>query len=312
MAEKNIKIKTPSRLHLSLIDMNGSHGRVDGGIGVALEEPCFEIVFKRSESTCGDSSALAKELCKKLGVPGADINIKKGIPDHVGFGSKTQLSLALASGICKLYGLEKRTRELAEMVGRGGTSGIGVAAFETGGFIMDGGHEAKKGFAPSRFSKCAPPPVLARYDMPWWFVCAWPRESAKGAHGNEELDIFKKYCPIPASEVEKVSRIILTEILPSAAEGDIRVFGAGINMLQTTGFKKVEVGLKTKETGKLLGFLQKNSYGGGMSSFGPVCFGICETKNEANSLAESVKSEFGEKSIDLIVSKANNTGAKWL
>ena len=32
-------IKSPSRLHLGLIDMNGSYGRLDGGIGLTIKDP---------------------------------------------------------------------------------------------------------------------------------------------------------------------------------------------------------------------------------------------------------------------------------
>jgi hypothetical protein len=33
-----IVIQTPARLHFGLLDLNGSLGRIDGGIGLALEE----------------------------------------------------------------------------------------------------------------------------------------------------------------------------------------------------------------------------------------------------------------------------------
>lgn len=300
-------IRTPSRLHLSLIDMNGGLGRVDGGIGIALEEPCFEIGFERAGSVKGDAKEIAESVCSRLGVSGVESKIKKGIPEHVGFGSRTQLSLAIAAGVCKVHGIKKNVKELAELVGRGGTSGIGVAAFESGGFILDGGHKSKKGFSPSRFSKASPPPVLARYDFPWWIVCAWPEE--KGAHGYAEKRIFEEYCPIPAAEVEKVSRIILMKILPAVVEKDLEVFGEGVTMLQEVGFKKIEVGLKKKQIGALLKFLQKNSAGGGMSSFGPVCFGICGTQSEARSLESKIRSEFDVKAI---MTRANNGGARWL
>ena len=36
-------IKTPSRLHMSLIDLNGSYKRIDGGIGLAIQEPQFVL-----------------------------------------------------------------------------------------------------------------------------------------------------------------------------------------------------------------------------------------------------------------------------
>jgi beta-ribofuranosylaminobenzene 5'-phosphate synthase len=302
-------IRTPSRLHFSLIDMEGSLGRVDGGIGVALEEPCWEIGFEEDSEVMGvegDAKTLAERVCSELGVGGVDVSIKKNIPDHVGFGSKTQLYLALAAGICKVYGVGKSVRELGGMVGRGGTSGIGVAAFEGGGFIMDAGHDAKKGFAPSAFSDAEPPAVVARSEFPWWLVCAWPE--GKGAHGEIEKSIFEENCPIPKEEVEKVSRIILMRVLPGVAAGDISLFGEGVNMLQEAGFKRIEVDLKRGEVGELIGFLQENSYGGGMSSFGPVCFGVCENEEEAKKLECSVKESFG---FNCITSKANNAGARW-
>jgi beta-ribofuranosylaminobenzene 5'-phosphate synthase len=34
-----VVIKTPSRIHLTLMDLAGYGGRLDGGVGIALEEP---------------------------------------------------------------------------------------------------------------------------------------------------------------------------------------------------------------------------------------------------------------------------------
>ena len=45
------QIRSPSRLHLSLIDLNGSLGRIDGGFGFALDTPNFVIEF----NDCDDS-----------------------------------------------------------------------------------------------------------------------------------------------------------------------------------------------------------------------------------------------------------------
>ena len=38
-----LEIITPSRLHLTLIDMNASIGRVDGSIGLTLDNPVIKI-----------------------------------------------------------------------------------------------------------------------------------------------------------------------------------------------------------------------------------------------------------------------------
>ena len=45
-----IRIKAPSRLHFSLIDLSGSINRVDGGIGVGLTEPYLELRFYDNQS----------------------------------------------------------------------------------------------------------------------------------------------------------------------------------------------------------------------------------------------------------------------
>ena len=43
-------IKAPSRIHMSLIDLNGSYRRIDGGIGLALSEPQFILEIQKRES----------------------------------------------------------------------------------------------------------------------------------------------------------------------------------------------------------------------------------------------------------------------
>ncbi|RLG30261.1 hypothetical protein DRO03_04925 [Methanosarcinales archaeon] len=41
----------------------------------------------------------------------------------------------------RLYDMSMSVRDIAIAVGRGGTSGTGVASFESGGFILDSGHK---------------------------------------------------------------------------------------------------------------------------------------------------------------------------
>lgn len=42
--------KTPARLHFSLLDMNGSLGRIDGRIGLALDKP-YTLIEASEAST---------------------------------------------------------------------------------------------------------------------------------------------------------------------------------------------------------------------------------------------------------------------
>ena len=169
-----IRLVSPSRLHLTLIDLNAEIGRVDGGVGITLESPSMEISAVEADTVeiLGDSifagrmrKAVESILPRGRGIR---INIEKEIPDHVGLGSGTQAALSAAAAVNEVFGLGKSVRELAVAVGRGGTSGIGVAAFENGGFILDGGHKFKdKGaFFPSAASHVLPGPVLLRDDFP--------------------------------------------------------------------------------------------------------------------------------------------------
>jgi beta-ribofuranosylaminobenzene 5'-phosphate synthase len=203
-----LKITTPSRLHITLIDMNASIGRVDGGIGLTLENPSITMSAERSEAveitgTSEHAQRMRNSAVKLLPEgKGIHIEIKKDYPSHIGLGSGTQAALAAGMAVNRIYELNLSIYEIAVKVGRGGTSGIGVAAFESGGFILDGGHKFsdKKDFLPSSASDLPPAPVLLRTDFPDWdIVIAIPEQ--KGASLKNEVNIFQKECPVPLKEV---------------------------------------------------------------------------------------------------------------
>ena len=56
--------------------------------------------------------------------------------------------------------------------------------------------------------------------------------------------IFPKECPVPLREVEKLSHVILMQLLPALFENDIVTFGKSIDAIQELGFKKREVELQ--------------------------------------------------------------------
>lgn len=306
-----LEVTTPSRLHITLIDLNAGLGRMDGGVGLALEKPGIRLLAARSreinvEGPAGERYARAAgQVLNHLGLrEGVKITVREAYPQHVGLGSGTQIALAAGSAVARLYGAELGAREIARIVGRGGTSGIGVAAFEAGGFILDGGHSlrVKKDFLPSSASKAPPPPVIARHDFPdWKLALILPREGA-GFAGAREVDVFRKYCPIPLREVQRLSHLLLMKLLPALVEEDIEAFGEGINAIQTLGFKRIEVKLQHPRVRELLRIAQRYSYGAGMSSFGPVIY--CLPREEER-LLESIPP--GE--AEVIFTKACNRGA---
>ena len=113
-------IKTPSRLHMTLIDLNGSYGRADGGIGLTIDKPNFTLQCEHSESGISidfnekiTDEEIRKEAFKKISMSaekviskynfdeGFHFTVEEAYPPHSGLGSGTQMSLATAKLICE-------------------------------------------------------------------------------------------------------------------------------------------------------------------------------------------------------------------
>jgi beta-ribofuranosylaminobenzene 5'-phosphate synthase len=327
-------IETPSRLHLTLIDLNGIHGRIDGGVGLTIKEPSLRIEAERIDegietvfssasqkipelvddySTKIENAAL--KVIKSMNYSGGfKFKIDTAYTPHSGLGSGTQLSLAVAKLITRMNNKQLSAFNLAKIVGRGGTSGIGVESFENGGFIIDGGHKKaeKTSFLPSSASKASPPPIIARYDFPedWKIILTIPNVE-RGVSGAKEVDAFQNYCPIPLIEVEKLSHLILMKLMPAVLESDLDAFGSAINDIQSTGFKKIENKLQNsliKET--MEDIRNAGAAGVGMSSFGPTIYAV--TDNNGKDVMSAARDAIKDVGGEIIKTSAMNTGAKFI
>ncbi|NHJ23113.1 MAG: hypothetical protein EAX89_00960 [Candidatus Lokiarchaeota archaeon] len=328
-----IRIITPCRIHLSLIDENGFTGRVDGGIGLMLDRP--NVVFEASNNaeefkikankyyreSIEVINEIASRVFKAFNISNKNFhfNLIRYYPSHVGLGSKTQLSLAIARAITKLKNINNlNTNELTKLVGRGGTSGIGWRGFENGGFILDAGHDfgigkEKETFLPSSASTEVDPAItILRYPIPenWRFVLVIPNVK-KGAYGDEEVSIFQSNAPIPKSEVTEVSHQILMKVIPGIIKNDLKCFGEGLKSIQKIGFKKIEISLQHDIVKGILKFFEEfglKAYA--MSSFGPSIVGIVESDEEANALLKEVQMRLKPIGGHIYICKPNNDGAK--
>ncbi|MHA1729057.1 MAG: beta-ribofuranosylaminobenzene 5'-phosphate synthase family protein [Promethearchaeota archaeon] len=357
-----ILIKTPSRLHFSLIDENGTIGRIDGGIGLSLNNPSFKIEVSNENKEFVEMSEKQRIVKTKLGevlliINCTDfgnskdlleitasivkffiqnllvhecINILKAsknfpieikilecFPPHIGIGSKTQLSLAIARGICEILALNIDIVTLTKMVKRGGTSGIGYRAFETGGFILDCGHKygigsEKETFLPSSASNADPAKLLLRYDFPEdWPILLVTLDVPTRISDDNEVNIFQKNCPIPIEEVMEISHIILMKLLPGIIERDLETFGGAINKIQQIGFKKIEINLQHDKVIELINFQKDNGAKCvGISSFGPTVFSIFKSESDIDEMLEKIKKEFKDIVFKSYTSRVNNSGAQ--
>lgn len=317
---RQVTIRTPARLHFALIDLNGALGRIDGSIGLAIDAPNFRIDAEPSNQVKVESvhyreraRGIVEGLQAKLGIGGVNLKFRSEIPYHSGFGSGTQLALGIAQSVNLLYDLNLSVTDLARAVGRGGTSGIGVAAFEGGGFILDGGHsypDQKSSFLPSSAAKHAPPPpTLLRHPFPDWDVLIAVPNCTR-ISGQTEVNLFQKLCPQPRSTAEQLSHLILLRLLPAIFEENLAVFGEGVNCIQRFGWKQVEIDAQGEVLRQTLHFLWDNgAIGAGVSSWGPAIFAFGENLIE---LQEKTRAYLKDTAAagTCFITKANNTGAE--
>ena len=333
MPNDTLRLHTHSRLSFGLIDTNGEIGRAEGGLGVTLESPCLKLRARRSttvkvEGPAGVSEdalrkfkAIVQTFVDRYRVGGVHISIEESIPGHSGLGSGTQLALAFGQAINLLYDLKLTLPEIVRIAQRGGTSGIGCAAFETGGFIADGGHrfggtDGKQAFAPSSASTAFDaPPILFQSNLPasWPFVRALPAAGLIPG-GKEERALSQKHCPTPAAEAAQTARLALLKVLPAIMEADLPSFGAGIEAMQCFGLKRIQIARQSAAVRATMDEMRRLGLRGvGMSSWGPALFGFTDCGlDEAQATARALET-FGASigGVRVILTRAATRGATW-
>ncbi len=309
-------MRTPSRLHFGMVDMRGDLGRVHCSVGVAIDKP--NVILKAEPAPTlyvkGTRAERARQFAEKIlmdsGVKGAaNLELASDIREHAGFGSGTQLALAVGTALSKIYDLGLTTEEIALRLHRSMRSGVGTYAFMHGGFIVDGGHRAddKEGI----------PPLLFRADVPedWLFVIGIP-ETTQRHSGAIENEAFKMLRPPPASLVSEISRIVLVQIMPAILERDIKAFGAAMTSID---YKFGEFWLEiqggrfsnpTIEAGVEF-LLEAGAYGVGQSSWGPAFYGLVNGEAQAKVVSGRL-SDFlnsGGRSGEVFIAGPDNKGA---
>jgi beta-RFAP synthase len=316
-----VQVKTPSRLHLGLIDLDGGLGRVFGSIGIGVNYPNVILTMNRSKRLVvkGDASKICKQsitrLRKKYDIKeNVTLNLKQKIPEHIGLGSITQITLAVATSFAKIFHIKAAINDLALVMTLGSVSGIGTAIFQHGGFVIDGGKKIGKS---KYIIKPNIPPILFHYDFPddWMFVVAIP-DVKRGFTDKEEAHAFKRLPPMPPSDVGRICRLIIMRLLPSLMEHEIENFGDALTRIQSIvgkNFSPIQGGTYSSiEVKKCIENMTKlGAYGVGQSSWGPTSYGLVKGKRQAKSVQSSLQTLLDERvGGQVFIVKADNKGAQ--
>ncbi|HEX7127766.1 MAG TPA: beta-ribofuranosylaminobenzene 5'-phosphate synthase family protein [Thermodesulfobacteriota bacterium] len=323
-----VTVSAPARLHLGLLDLDGGFGRRFGGLGVAIDGPRTDVVVVAEGRD--DVTDVAPALAARLGEPGteevsgqlAEIVIRHrlaGLPapraarvrlldapvPHTGFGSGTQLALAVGTALAHAAGFPLDATVVARALRRGLRSGIGVGVFASGGLVVDGGQPV----APSEAEPAAGPLVLARYAVPdaWRFVVVVPRDGRGGrpAPSRPERDQGPR-----VERVAEICRRLLMEALPAVVVGDLATFGRSLMVVQRLAAEEVE--LPPVTAGVLAALVDAGVACAGRSAFGPACYALVASQAEADAVAGRVARwlETHDAGAELFVSAPDNDGAR--
>ncbi|MEM3832350.1 MAG: hypothetical protein QW128_01950 [Thermoprotei archaeon] len=317
-------IETGSRIHLGFFNTINSYTAY-GSIGMSLKEPSYMMSVDVHDSILieNDKSDRVLPICQQivrlLNIGGLKIRVFDEIPSHVGFGSTTQLKLALGVSASRLYNLRMSVRDLAGLVGLGFASGIGIASFEDGGFIIDSGRFLSENkIIPPVTGSNDIPKVISRIKIPtsWRFILATPLHKKGFSEDNERI-IMMNPRPMPPSISSEISRLILTGLIPAILWNNPKLFGKFLTKIQfMVGeyFKPIQGGIFCCEETEFIvkTLISLGAYGAGQSSWGPTAYGIIDNDQLAKRILNKLKHRLEKKDINakIMITRPRNHGAK--
>ncbi|MBV8998527.1 MAG: hypothetical protein JO304_05680 [Solirubrobacterales bacterium] len=288
-----IVVTAPARLHFGMLDPAGIGARRYGGCGVAIESPRVlvgirlgsgeEVIARGPQAE--RAAAFARRARTAFGLRGGvEVDVREAIPPHTGLGSGTKLGLAIARGVAELAGVSAGPDELADASGRGARSSVGSWTFAAPGLVVEAGVRDHDSISP----------LVARHPMPerWRCVLALPL-GVEGLSGNAE-DRFFSLLQAEGHAIEpRVSRLVLTALLPGLVTEDIEEFGVALNAIQReigSMFAGRQGGVFHPRAAPVVDALGTLGVGAvGQSSWGPSVYGIVDTPERAGDVADRLR-----------------------
>jgi len=309
-AKRTASVTTYGRLHLGFFNLSQQAPRQFGSVGVAIDafqtslslsagpqqlplDPWAAAILQRHLAACDLQTAF-------------NVTIEQAIPRHGGLGSGTQMALALGAAVNCLLDRPMTASGIASIHQRGARSGIGIATFEHGGLVIDGG----------RGTHTVVPPMLARHAFPadWHFLLIIDHSRA-GLHGQGEKTAFKQLAPPSVAATQMMQQQLLSQGLPALIEQDFTGFSQFLGDLQTYNadyFAPAQGGpYASKAVAVILHSLKQQGHAGvGQTSWGPTGFVLLPSRAEAVAIQMQLLKQYAEQPVlGFVVTAAINQPA---
>lgn len=289
-----VRVAAPGRLHLGFLDPAATLGRRFGSLGLVVDG--FETVVELREADDDHDTAAgsaADELPRARAhlesvrralradgatLPPLHLHLSAVLPAHAGLGSGTQLALAVGRAVAELAQRPLAASELARLTHRGLRSGVGIAGFEQGGLLLDGGPRADGG----------PAMLLSRLELPpGWRVLLALDPRLRGLNGSDEKAALASLPPLPRDAAAEICHEVLMRVLPGAAGAEFTPFAAGLTRVQRLlgqHFAPAQQGsaYSSLAVGRLIDWVGAQAGAAtGQSSWGPTGFAILPSAQAA-------------------------------
>jgi beta-ribofuranosylaminobenzene 5'-phosphate synthase len=211
-------------------------------------------------------------------------------PQHVGLGTKTALILAAVMAANVELELKLDAATLQSLSGRGGTSGIGIHGFFTGGFLVDAGHPqaAITSLSPSSSRRANSVPMLVlRLPIPlnWRFHLVLPPGTV--LEGSAEAEFFANNTPISEGDAHEAISLAYHGLMPAVREADLKKLQLILGRIHKIGFKASELAAQTPQVRDVYHRLLQTSMPVGLSSLGPLLYVVIDDHDKG--LGEAVR-----------------------
>jgi beta-ribofuranosylaminobenzene 5'-phosphate synthase len=292
-----MQIQTGRRLHFGLFtpipvpELN----LVFGGLGAMIHEPGVIVSGERSEgwTVAGCEIQRASEILLRLQSQVPELNpvavdVEYVAPAHQGWGTGTQLALAIADLCHRVNGITINQYQAALITGRGLRSGIGVTGYQQTGFFLDHGKRLNDDSALSRVEHIPLPDT-------WRIVLVEPAEG-EGLHAAAERRAFGKITSVAIDKVMQLQRLALEMAELLQINPDFARFAAHLtnyNALAGELFHEVQGGCySTPVNAERIRIMQAHGAEGvGQSSWGPGLFAFFANQGDAERFAKQCSLE---------------------
>ncbi len=327
-----VRIETGSRLHLGFYNFLSGRNAY-GSIGIAIDRPRVVVEISYSERPFVENRtriSIERDALKVMEVLNINawIRVLDAIPRHVGLGSTTQLRLAMGVGIMKIKRLRDRDSrdisiseiyDLAAKLELGFVSGIGVATFCYGGFIVDTGRRVSGSRLELPRNGLEIPKPMIRLSVPdtWKFIVVIPRKSRSDyAIETIERDIMSRPRPVSDDTRLRLYELTFHELVPSIIRDDIEAFGRALTEIQLiTGryFAEYQGGEFISTSQPVIEIFRKCSvYGYGQSSWGPAVYALVDS-DSVDRVYRCVEEGLKMSSVEIdriVIASPRNSNAK--